>query len=75
MYLAVKLWRDTPNKPKDMPDMWPSEVKELGTSRELPSPDWLLMLRADYNRHIAKHIESYNAWAGIEESVWSDPDA
>ncbi len=76
MYLAVKLWRNTPDKPLGMPDAWPSEVKELGKLREVPSPEWLLMTSEDYACYIKARKDIYTQWAksNVTPSTWKDPD-
>ncbi len=76
MYLAVKLWKDTANKPAGMPDSWPSEVKELGSSRILPSSEWILMTKKDYQRYLEIRRDLYNQWNVMQDRTtsWNDPD-
>ncbi len=77
MYLAVLLWANTPNKPQGMPDAWPSEVKELRNSQELPSSSWLLMTFEDYKAYLDHRRDTYNQWYATQDntSIWADPDA
>lgn len=77
MYLAVRFWKDSATKPKDAPDFWPRQVKELGNSQTLPGPEWVLMTRDDFVRYKASRQDLYDAWRAknAEPATWVDPDA
>jgi hypothetical protein len=77
MYLAVRFWKDSISQPGSAPDYWPKYVKELGNSRELPGPEWVLMTRSDLAAYKAARQDTYNAWiaANTAQATWADPDA
>lgn len=77
MYVAVKFWKYSATKPSDAPDYWPKSVIELGSSRTLPGPEWVLMTKDDLRQYKAQRQDLYDAWkaANTPESKWADPDA
>ena len=64
MNLAVRLYShvDAAHKPDGIPDVWPAEVRELGSSTTLPGEDWILMTTSDYAAYIAANKSTYDAW-------------
>ena len=62
MNLAVRLYSDTTN-PKGIPSDWVYEVRELGTSTNLPKTGtWQLMTIDEYNTYVATRKSSYDSW-------------
>lgn len=61
MNLAVKFYQDD-NNPQSLPDEWPSQVRELGESTELPEGEWTLMTLEEFEAHKAAHQAEYNTW-------------
>ncbi len=63
MNLAVLKYQFVTIKPAGIPDEWPAEIVNLGTSTELPGQDWVLMTEAEYGAHILLHQSTYDTWA------------
>lgn len=66
MNLAIRLYSDIDisKKPSNIPDVWPAQVLELGSSTELPNDgnSWSLMTTEEYNAYLATHQADYDAW-------------
>lgn len=54
MNLAVKFYRDMPNRPKGMPYDWPAQVREIGDARsyDLEPGPWQIMTLDEYNDYL-----------------------
>lgn len=65
MNLAVLLYQyvDSDSKPAGIPDVWPSEVIELGDDTTLPDENWSLMTSEEFAKHLATNQSVYDAWA------------
>lgn len=62
MFIAVLLYKDIANKPVGIPDAWPAEVRQLGSSRALPGPDWILMRCSDLPNYKVRFQEAYDLY-------------
>lgn len=62
MNVAVLKYQFVTDKPLNIPDAWPAEVRELGTGTELPSEDWVLMTIEEYNTYLADNQAAYDTW-------------
>lgn len=68
MNIAVKFWKDNPEKPLDFPDMYPWECREIGEATEFGAPgEWTIMSKESY--------EAYHKEAESLKQAWDDaPD-
>lgn len=69
MNLAVKLWKDCPDKPLDFPDLWPWECREIGDATEYGSPgEYLIMSKAEYEDYVREMTPEKDAWENAPDT-------
>ncbi len=72
MNVAVKFYKDVPNKPKHIPDHWPAEVVE---NCDTPPEDyWVVMTLDEYNEYrVQNFVETKKAPADLagRRGFWS----
>lgn len=67
MNLAVKFYKDHPNKPVGMPDNWPYTCREIGEAtayKDEPGP-WLIVSKEEYDEFINDNIGIKEKWNEI----------
>lgn len=66
MQVAVRFYKDVPNRPADIPDAWPAEVRQLVGSHELPGPEWVSMTCSDLATHKQRLQPVYDLWKAAQ---------
>lgn len=70
MNLAVRLYSDVAfnQKPANIPDAWPYQVRELGNSSAIPDDGhtWQLMNKSEYDSYVASNQAAYDTWSAAQ---------
>lgn len=66
MNLAVKLYSEVDENPKNIPGTWPAEVRELGDGTDLPQGFSRLMTDAELEAYKATVQSDYDAWEALQ---------